>query len=164
MSKFSIDMDSQRPCRYVFEAYLWNNHRERFSDPVDIMLDTGSFNTVVHKSLVTRHGVMTHTTMPVSIGGYRGNANICVLHKIRVGGHIMEKVLALAVPFDGELKNYILLGANVTKNWNFTVSSAENRLDVVEQFPPNALAREYPYRYCFNNKGQIMAFQELDLQ
>ena len=44
------------------------------------------------------------TTMIVSIGGYRGDACICVLHKICIGGHVLENVLTLAVHSDGELK------------------------------------------------------------
>ena len=46
------------------------------------------------------------------------------------------------------------------KNWKFSISSTENRLDVVEQFSDNAKARKFPYRYCFDNKGRVMAFQE----
>ena len=125
---------------------------KRFGELVNVLLDTGSFNTVIHDSLVARHGAMVGQKMKVSIGGYRGDADICVLHKLRIGEHILEKVVALAVPFDGELNNHILLGANVMKNWKFTVSSMENRLDVTEQFSDVAKVRDFPYRYCFDNK------------
>ena len=39
------------------------------------------------------------------------------------------------------------------------MSRLENSLVAVEQFAD--VEREYPYRYCFNNKGQVMAFQEM---
>ena len=162
MSSFSINFDLTRPCRYVFESNLWNSHLKKFSAGIDVLLDTGSFNTVVHKDLVVKYGVMTSQTMKVSIGGFVGEANICVLHKLRIGGYEIEKVVALAVSFDGELKNHILLGANVLKNWKFSISHLENRLDVDEQFSEEALARKYPYRYCFNRMGQVMALQEFN--
>ena len=74
----------------------------------------------------------------------------------------MEKVIALAVPFDGELKNHILLGTNVTNNWDFNISRNKNFLGITEDFSETASTRDYPYRYCFNNKGQVMAFQEFE--
>ena len=82
--------------------------------------------------------------------------------QIKIGDLELEKVGALAVPFDGELKDHILLGANVTNNWDFAVSRFGNRIDITEQFSTDAMVRKYPYRYCFNNKGQIMAFQEME--
>ncbi|MCL1878778.1 MAG: hypothetical protein FWF80_07960, partial [Defluviitaleaceae bacterium] len=101
-------------------------------------------------------------TMKVSVGGFRGDANICILHKMNIGGYDMEKVIALAVPFGGELHNHILLGANVTNNWEFTLSRLKNRLTVTEEFSEVARKREYPYRYYFNNKGQVIGFQEFE--
>ena len=162
MSSFWVNFDLSRPCRYVFESNLWNYRLKKFSAGIDVLLDTGSFNTVIHKDLVAKYGIMTAQTMKVSIGGFVGDADICILHKLRIGGHEMEKVVALAVSFDGELKNHILLGANVLKNWKFSISHLENRMEVTEQFSEEALARKYPYRYCFNRKGQVMAFQEFE--
>ena len=160
MSNFSVDLNDKRECRYVFPTRLWNNRLNRFDEPVDVLLDTGSFNTAIHKSLATRYGTILDATMKVAIGGFRGDVNICVINKLKVGTQILEKVVALAVPFSGELKDHILLGANVTNNWKFTVSRVENKLDVSEQFSEAALKREYPYRYCFDNAGRIMAFQD----
>jgi hypothetical protein len=160
MCSFWIKFDEKRRCRYVFEASLWEQKRNRFGDPFDVLLDTGSFNTAIHDELAVRYGTKTRQSMRVSVGGYSGDADIYVLHKLRVGGHVLENVVALAIPFDGELNNHILLGANVLKNWKFCVSSMENRLEVTEQFSDSALARQFPYRYCFDNKGRVMAFQE----
>ena len=162
MFKYLIKMDSKRPCRYVVFADLWDNQLNEFSDPVNVLVDTGSFNTVIHKALVTRYGMMSKKTMRVKVGGYQGEAHICELYKLRVGGLVMEKVIALAVPFDGELKNHILLGTNVTNNWDFNISRNKNLLGITEDFSEITSARDYPYRYCFNNKGQIMAFQEFE--
>ena len=162
MLNFSVDLNPKRLCRYVFTAHLWDSRYKKFGSHVDILLDTGSFNTAIHKSLVPGRGVLTKQSMKVSIGGYKGDADICVLHKLKIGELELEKVVALAVPFDGELKDHILLGANVTNNWDFAVSRFGNQIGITEQFSADALAREYPYRYCFNNKGQIMAFQEME--
>jgi hypothetical protein len=106
---------------------------------------------------------MLKGTMKTSIGGYCGESNVCILHRMRIGGYEIEKIVALAVPFDGELKDHILLGANVTNNWKFTLSRLENKMDVVEQFSDETRLREYPYRYCFDNRGKIIGFQEIDV-
>jgi hypothetical protein len=105
---------------------------------------------------------MLKATMMTSVGGFKGDANICILDKIQIGGHVLDKVVALAVSFEGELKDHILLGANVTNNWKLTLSRLDNKLEAIEQFSDEALLRPYPYRYCFNNKGQVMAFQEFE--
>ena len=159
MSSFSVKLNPNRACRYVFEATLWNKRYNRFGDNVDVLLDTGSFNTIVHKALVAQHGTILNATMMTSVGGYKGKANLCILEKLNIGGCILEKVVALAVPFEGELKDHILLGANVTNNWKFTVSRYENTLEVTEQFPYGVTSHRLPYRYCFDNKGRVMAFQ-----
>ena len=77
---------------------------------------------------------MLKTTMSTSIGGFKGEANICILDKIQIGGHILEKVAALAVSFEGELKDHILLGANTTNNWKFTLSRLDNKLEAMDWY------------------------------
>ncbi|MCL1884371.1 MAG: aspartyl protease family protein [Defluviitaleaceae bacterium] len=162
MSNFSVNLDKKRPCRYVFPAKLWQPRLKAYSLKAQILLDTGSFNTIIHKALVADFGKMLKATMMTSVGGYRGEANLCILDKINIGGHILENVVALAVPFEGELKDHILLGANVTNNWEFTLSRLKNNMVVTEQFSEAALKRDFPYRYCFDNKGRIMALQEME--
>ncbi|MCL2224021.1 MAG: retroviral-like aspartic protease family protein [Defluviitaleaceae bacterium] len=164
MSSFSVELNKKRICRYVFASHLWDTRVNGFGEAVSVLLDTGSFNTVIHESLVEHRGFMHDVTMRVSVAGFSGDARICELHKLKIGNREFEKVVALVVPFDGELKNHILLGANVTNNWKFTVSREENLLNVTEQFSTAARERKYPYRYCFNSKGNIMAFQEFDHQ
>ena len=162
MSSFSVDLDRKRLCRYVFPVKLWQPRLKTFGFNIQVMLDTGSFNTIIHKSLATRYGKMLKKTMMTSVGGFKGEANLCILEKINIEGLILEKVVALAVPFEGELKDHILLGANVTNNWEFTLSRLKNSMVATEQFSEDALKREHPYRYCFDNKGRIMALQEME--
>ena len=131
---------------------------------VHVMLDTGSFNTIIHKALAPKHGKVLDQIMTVSVGGFKGEANICILDKIKIGDHILEKVVALAIPFEGELKDHILLDANATNNWEFTLSRKRNALEATEDFPEEALARKFPYRYCYSNKGKITALQEMDIE
>ena len=161
MSSFLVKLNPKRPCRYVFSVRLWNSFSKNFSNKIDVLLDTGSFNTIIHESLVEDYGTMLKSTMMTSVGGYKGKASLCVLNKIDIEGFILEKVVALAVPFEGELKDHILLGANVTNNWKFTVSRYENIMEATEQFSNEALKRKDPYRFCFDNKGRVMALQEM---
>jgi len=162
MSNFSVKLESDRPWRYVFNANLLENRKGRFGLPVKVLVDTGSFNTIIHERLVAKYGVMTNHSMMTAVGGFRGEARICILNKIKIGNTEIEKVAALAVPFEGELKDHILLGANVTNNWEFTLSRKKNSMVAVEDFSDNAPSREHPYRYYFNNKGKIIALQEMD--
>jgi hypothetical protein len=162
MSNFSVKLDESRPCRYVFECRLLDTNKRKYSFHVNVLLDTGAFNTIIHAPLAARYGVVLKQTMKVSVGGFRGDANICVLHKIKIGDLEIEKVVALAVPFEGELREHILLGANVTNNWEFTLSRKKNKVTIAEEFANDALNREYPYRYYFNNKGQAIGFQEFE--
>ena len=162
MLNFSVELDKDRPWRYAFAVSLWEGRKNKFGLPVNVLLDTGSFNTIIHERLIPKYGRMLKTKMMTRVGGYKGEAQLCVIDKISVNGHIIEKVVALAVPFEGELKDHILLGANVTNNWEFTLSRKKNSLKVAEEFSDEVLSREFPYRYCFDNKGRIMAFQEME--
>ncbi|MCL1863606.1 MAG: retroviral-like aspartic protease family protein [Defluviitaleaceae bacterium] len=161
MSNFSAKLNSKRPCRYVFEANLWDKKRSRFGAPVNVLVDTGAFNTIIHKFLVPKYGRMLEQTIMTSVGGYKGGANICILDKINIGGHILENVVALAIPFEGELQDHILLGANTTNNWDFSLSRKRNIIEAKEELSDEAMKREFPYQYCYNNKGQVMALQEM---
>ena len=161
MSNFSAKLNGKRPCRYVFEAHLWDNKRSRFGAPVNVLVDTGAFNTIIHKFLVPKYGKMLKQTIMTSVGGYKGEANICILDKVSIGGHILENVVALAIPFEGELQDHILLGANVTNNWDFSLSRKRNIMEVKEELSDEAMKRAFPYQYCYNNKGQVMALQEM---
>ena len=160
MSNFSVKLDGDRPCRYVFGARLWDVRLNKFGGTVQVLLDTGSFNTVIHKDLVDKYSVMLKQTMKTRVSDFCGDANICVITKLKIGGYVLENVAALAVPFTGELKDHILLGTNVTNNWKLTLSRLENKLDATEQFSDVALKRMEPYRYCYDNKGRVMAVQE----
>ena len=161
MLNFSAELDKKRQCRYVFVANLWESRLKKYGAGVHVMLDTGSFNTIIHKALAPKHGKVLDQTMMVSVGGFKSEANICILDKIKIGNHVLEKVVALAIPFEGELKDHILLGANVTNNWEFTLSRKRNVMEAIEEFSEEALARKFPYRYCYSNKGKVMALQEI---
>ena len=164
MSSFSVSLDKKRPCRYAFPVKLWRSRLNAYGMDIQVLLDTGSFNTIIHTSLVANHGRMLKSTMKTSVGGYKGEAYLCILDKINIGGHILENVIALAVPFEGELKDHILLGANVTNNWEFTLSRLKNRMTATEEFSEATKKREFPYSTYFDNKGKAMALQEMELE
>ncbi|MCL1998022.1 MAG: hypothetical protein FWG65_04560 [Turicibacter sp.] len=154
MPNFSADLDQDRLHRYIFPVQLWDKARKKFSDNVDVLFDTGAFNTVIHKPLALKYATMLNGTMPIAIGGYKLIANICIIQQMRIDNHILHKIAALAVPFTGELKGHILLGANVINNWEVTLSRQKHRLSANEDVSA--------YRHIFNAKGQIMSFQELE--
>ena len=162
MLSFGVGLNEKRPWRYVFKVNLWDKVLGRYSENVNVMLDTGSFNTIISENLVKGHATKTNITLKTKVGGYSGDSPLYIIQKMRIGGVVLEKVAAFAVPFDGELKDHIFLGANVMNNWNFNVSRLNNRLSAVEEFSAAAVARQYPYRYAFDNKGQVIALSEME--
>ena len=90
MSSFLVKLDGKRPCRYVFTAKLWEKKKNKFGIPVNVLLDTGSFNTIIHEKLVERYGVLLDKTMKTSVGGYKGDVKICILNKIKIGNLEIE--------------------------------------------------------------------------
>jgi len=60
-----------------------------------------SFSAKLNKKdlavMYLRQGFGTEKIMR-SIGGYRGEANICILDKINVGGYMLKNVVVLIVP------------------------------------------------------------------
>ncbi|MCL2603339.1 MAG: retroviral-like aspartic protease family protein [Defluviitaleaceae bacterium] len=162
MSNFSVGLDPKRPWRYAFHVRLWDKTTGKFRAPVLTLLDTGAFNTIIHKELASTYGIILNKTMHVSIGGYKGDADLCIIHKMNIGNMVIENILALAVSFKGELKDHILLGANVTNNWDVGFSRRRNVLHATEDFPHDIPNRKYPYRYCYDNKGRIIAVQEME--
>ena len=101
MKSFSIGLDPKRPYRYAFSVDLWNIKLKKFGKDIDVLLDTGAFNTFIHNDLVGKYGIMLKRTMSASLDGK-------------------------------------------------------------EHLSGNAATLEYPYRYCYNNKGLVMALQDMD--
>jgi hypothetical protein len=85
-----------------------------------------------------------------------------ILGKISIGEYILENVADLALPFGGELQDHILLRANAIKNWELLLSRNRNVMEGKEELTDEAGKRRFPYQYCYNNKGQVMALQEMD--
>jgi len=152
MYTLSIDLDKTRPCRYAFSVNLWDIKAGEFAERFDVLLDTGAYNTIINKSLVPQYANLTKGKMKVALGGFVGIADICIIKKMNLNGHIIENIAALAVPFKGELKDHILLGTNVINNWEITLSRQKHKLSAKEE-----LAN---YRYLYDNKGQVMSYQE----
>ena len=152
MFTFSIDLDKTKAFRYAFSVKLWNIESKRYSKNKNVMLDTGAFNTIINKEFAPLYAKILKGETHVALGGYVGKANYCIIKKMNINGHIIENIGALAVPFDGELKYHVLIGANTINNWKFTISRQENNLSATEQ--------RTNYRYCYNSKGQVMSYQE----
>jgi len=152
MYTLSIDLDKNRPCRYAFSAHLWNIKAAEYTLRADVLLDTGAYNTIINSSLVPRYANLTKGKMKVALGGFVGIADICIIKKMNLNGHIIENIAALAVPFKGELKDHILLGTNVINNWEITLSRQKHKLSAKEELDN--------YRYLYDSKGQVMSYQE----
>jgi len=106
----------------------------------DIMtlMDTGAFNTMIDIDHAKKYGAMLNMPVPVVIGGHSGMAQGCVLWKVSFGNFHMERVFALAYPFADWLSQHIIIGTNITNNWDFTISRTKNKITLEENIPHDA--------------------------
>lgn len=164
MSSFSIKLNKNRPWRYAFKINLWHERDKKFSNPIQAILDTGAFNTFIHREIAGKYSTIFKETRAVAIGGYKTEANLCLIDKMDIGGMVIANVLALAVDFKGELKDHILLGANIINNWDVGLSRKRNELRAVEDFPDDIPNPERPYQFYFDSKGRAVALQEMEAE
>ncbi|MCL1997667.1 MAG: retroviral-like aspartic protease family protein [Turicibacter sp.] len=159
MSKYLIRLDEKRPSRYALKGLLWSNRKKNYASNVDILLDTGAFNTTISKNLAANYATPTAKQVTVKIGGFSGKVPVCIIHKLKIGNFVMENVAALSISFDSsELQDHILIGANILNNWRFTLCRHDNEMEVSEKILPSAPTK-FPYRYYHNSKGEIIALQ-----
>jgi len=123
-----------------------------------MLLDTGAFNTMIDFELAKRFGIMLPITIPITIGGNAGEAIGCIMPYLTVGDFEITRMFALAFPFKDWLVRHIILGANVTNNWEFTTSRTKNLIKFTEDVPPDAPNQKYPYQNYFT-KGKYVAVQ-----
>ena len=126
---------------------------------VPTLVDTGAFNTMVDFELANEFGSILPLVIPISIGGIRANSRGCVIHKMTIGDFTMTQAFALAYPFTDWLTGYVILGANVLNNWDFTTSRTDNQIRFTERIPPDTPNKRYPYRNYFFC-GKYIAVQD----
>ena len=114
---------------------------------------------MIDLDLAKRFGTMLPIKIPISIGGNRGEARGCIIHKITLGAFEMTRVFALAYPFKDWLMRHVILGANVLNNWDFTTSRTENTVRLTEKIPPYVPNKEHPYQNYFT-EGEYVAVQD----
>jgi hypothetical protein len=102
---------------------------------VSTFVDTGAFNTMIDDALVDLVGYRLPLYIPISIGGYAGEAQGCILHRVILGNFAFESVFAMSFPFKDWLKDHIILGANVMNNWDFKISRSDNTMSISEKNP-----------------------------
>jgi hypothetical protein len=105
--------------RYKIKADIYNT-RLNFFEKVVMFLDTGCFNTMIPKYLAVECGQPLNFKIKCSIGGTVIDTDVFSIDKIVIKNIALERVIALATDFKGELADNILLGANVMNNWKMT--------------------------------------------
>jgi predicted aspartyl protease len=129
---------------------------------VRVLIDTGAFNTMIDRALAEKFATLLPDSMAISIGGKTGKAQICIIHSLTLSGGItLNRVAALAYPFDDWLLRHIILGTNVLNNWKFTISRSSDTLWFTEELPSDASNKEYPYQNFFVDSRYI-AVQEIN--
>ena len=164
MSQYSIKLDSTKPYRYNFLATLFNIRKNKFENfETTVMIDTGCFNTMIDKRLLPNHCVpVKNLTLSIGIGGIKGVAQGYVLKKMKIGDVVLDNIVVFAFDFNGELRDHVLLGANVLNCWDFNLSRSDNTLTFTERTTALHTNTDNPYRYAFDGKGRVMAFQEIE--
>jgi predicted aspartyl protease len=148
----SVDLIKEEQHRVKFRGLIY--HRQGYGVPINIMLDTGCFNTLIDKKMAEKFGeLLPDTKRKFAIGGKKVEAEAYVMHKLSIATFPMIKVTMFAVDFTGhELEDSILLGANIFNNWKFTIHRSENKMAFEQSIPDIVPYKEFPYMNYFDRE------------
>ena len=156
---YTIDLLGDIRHRYMALATVHSMGDKSSMPDIMTLFDTGAFNTMIDIDHAKKYGAMLNMPVPVVIGGHSGIAEGCILWKVSFGDFHMERVFALAYPFEDWLSQHIIIGTNVTNNWEYMTSRTKNIITLEECVPADAPNQIYPYQNYFR-KGKYIAVQD----
>ena len=159
--EYIIDINKNIKHRCITSTTIRNITDTREASGIKTLVDTGAYNTMIDIKLVKDFGILLPEkyNMGVTIGGHTEDVRCCILHNVEIGGFRMSNVFAMTAQFTDWLEGYIILGANVLNNWNYTVSRTNNTITIREDYPQYLPNKNKPYQNYFS-KGEYVAYQE----
>jgi hypothetical protein len=145
--------------RYKIDAKLYNIQKKGFEDIV-MFLDLGCYNTMIPKYFTVNTGYPLGFKRKYNIGGAIVEAEAFVINKIMIKDFALERVLAFAADFTGELEGNILIGANVMNNWEMVIHKKSNVFKFREDAPEDLPNSVHIYQNYFDKDGNYVYIQK----
>jgi hypothetical protein len=147
--------------RYKIDANLYNIQDEKYVDIV-MFLDLGCYNTMIPKHRAVESGYPLGFKRKYNVGGSIIEAEAFVINKIMIKDIVLERVLAFAADFTGELHSNILIGTNVMNNWEMVIHKKSNIFKFREDAPEDLPNRIHIYQNYFDKDGNYVYAQDTD--
>jgi hypothetical protein len=127
-----------------------------------MFLDLGCFNTMIPKRLAVTSGHPLGFKRSYSVGGAIVETEAFLISKITINGAVLERVVAFAADFAGELEDNILIGTNVMNNWEMVIHKKSNTFKFREDLPEDLPNKAHAYQNYFDNNGNYVYVQDVE--
>jgi hypothetical protein len=146
---------------YKIDANLYNIQDKKYRDVV-IFLDLGCYNTMIPKHLAVISGHPLGFKRQYNIGGTVVETEAFLINKLMIKDIVLERVLAFAADFAGELEGNILIGTNVMNNWEMVIHKKSNIFQFREDPPEDLPNKTRIYQNYFDKDGNYVYIQDAD--
>jgi hypothetical protein len=157
----SVGLISGLKHRYKFLADLYDIRRKEFKEVI-MFLDLGCFNTMIPKRFAVTSGRPLGFKRSYSVGGSIVETEAFLISKIMINGTVLERVVAFAADFAGELEDNILIGTNVMNNWEMVIHKKSNTFKFREDLPEDLPNKVHAYQNYFDKDGNYVCVQDTD--
>ncbi|GBU23273.1 hypothetical protein R80B4_03190 [Fibrobacteres bacterium R8-0-B4] len=144
--------------RYKFDAHIYNVQNDVF-EKVTIFWDTGCFNTMIPRHLAGQFGQPLGFKMTYRLGGRVIGTEAFSIDKMRIGGFLLERVVAFAGEYPGDYEDDIILGANVINNWEMLINKRAHTFQFREDPPESLPNKTHIYQNYFDRAGDYVCIQ-----
>jgi hypothetical protein len=127
-----------------------------------MFLDLGCYNTMIPKQLAVVSGYPLGFKRQYNIGGVAVEAEAFLINKLKIKDIVLERVLAFAADFAGELESNILIGTNVMNNWEMVIHKKSNIFRFREDPPGDLPNKARIYQNYFDKDGNYVYVQDAD--
>jgi hypothetical protein len=140
-------------------AELYNIQHKVFKEVV-MFMDLGCYNTMIPKHYAVESGHPLGFKLAYNIGGSVVEAEAFLINKIMIGNIALERVIAFAADFAGELDGNILIGTNVMNNWEMVIHKKSNTFKFREDPPEDLPNKVNIYQNYFDKDGNYVLIQD----
>jgi hypothetical protein len=145
--------------RYKFVAKVYDLRKKEFVKTT-VFLNTGCYNTMIPRKQKKKTGRSLGFKMNYSLGGSLIETEAFSIEKIMIGDFVLERVIVFAGDYKGGHEDDIILGTNVTNNWEMIISKKKHSFQFRED-PPDSLPNNVNiYQNYFNKAGNYICVQD----
>jgi hypothetical protein len=144
-------------------ADLYNIQHNVFKEVV-MFMDLGCYNTMIPKHYAVESGHPLGFKLTYNIGGSVVEAEAFLISKIMIGDIALERVIAFAADFFGELDGNILIGTNVMNNWEMLIHKKSNTFKFREDPPEGLPNKAHIYQNYFDKGGNYVLVQDMETE